>query len=241
MSETQAVITTLKQALRARNLTYADVARGLAMSEANVKRMFAAERMTLDRIEAICGLLRMELADLFQLYEEGRQRITQLTEDQERELVADTKLLLVAVCVRNHSDFEEILLHHHLSEADVIQCLAKLDRLKIIDLLPGNRIKLRIDENFSWITNGPIENFYEKAIQGEFLSRGFAPHQRQFVFGMLSESSEAIIHNRLQALSNEFIRLHRQDRELPLANRRSVGLLTAIRHWEFSILSPYKK
>ena len=239
MAETQAVITTLKQALRSHNLTYADVAEGLAMSEANVKRMFAAERMTLDRIESICRLMDMDLSDLFHLYEDSRQRIQQLTEAQEQELVADTRLLLVAVCVRNELNFEEILKYHHISETDLIQCLAKLDRLKLIDLLPNNRIRGRIDPNFNWIPNGPIQRFYEKAIEKEFLSGPFAPSRRLFQFGMLSKNSQAIIQNRLQALVKEFVQLNHRDRELPWSQRHSTGLLLAARRWEFSILSPY--
>ena len=241
MAETQNVINTLKRALRSSGTTYAKVAEGLEMSEANVKRMFAAERITLDRIEAICRLMDMSLGDLFQLYEESRHRIQQLTEDQEKELVADTKLLLVAVCVRNELDYQEILQNHHISETDLIQCLAKLDRLKVIDLLPNNRIKLRIDPNFSWIPHGPIERFYEKAIQKEFIEGRFEHQNRVFLFGLLSEQSKAIIQERLQDLSREFIQLHRQDRKLPWDKRSTVGMLMAVRDWEFSILAPYVK
>ena len=46
MAQVPAVIATLKQALKEARLTYADVARGLGMSEANVKRMFASERFS---------------------------------------------------------------------------------------------------------------------------------------------------------------------------------------------------
>ena len=42
MSQTAAVVEALKRALKARKLTYAQVARTLKLSEASVKRMFAA-------------------------------------------------------------------------------------------------------------------------------------------------------------------------------------------------------
>jgi DNA-binding Xre family transcriptional regulator len=240
---TKQFIGTLKQALKAGQLTYADVARGLDMSEGNVKRMFAVERITLDRVEAICRLMDMELSDLFQLYEESRQRLSQLTEEQENELVADTRLLFTAICVRNHLGFDEILQHYNMAETDLIQSLAKLDRITIIDLLPGNRIKLRIAENFRWIPNGPIESHYEKAVQNEFLGSGFESpdNLRLFLTGLLSESSQAIISHRLQSLSSEFNELHRQDRELPLEQRMSVGILIAMREWQFQAFKAYIK
>ena len=241
MAQIEAVITTLKQALKANRLTYADVARALDMSEANVKRMFASKRFSLDRLEEICGLIQMELTDLFRLYEESRQRITQLTPGQEKELVADIKLLMVAVCVRNHLNFEEIIGNYQITEPECIRYLIKLDRLKIIDLLPGNKIKLRIDENFHWLANGPIQRFYEKEVQGQFLKTGFNQdgHMRAFLTGLLSERSQEIIVKKLRVLSKEFTELHRQDSDLPLAKRRNIGLLLATREWEFEAFKPF--
>ena len=243
MAQSTAVIETLKQALKSRRMTYADIARRLEMSEANVKRQFASGRFTLERLEAICRLIDLELSDLFQLHEASRQRISQLSEEQEQELMADTLLFLVAVCVRNHLGFEAILEHYHIEEPDLIRKLAKLDRLKIIDLLPGNRIKLRVAENFHWIPNGPIERYFEKAIQKEFLKSGFddSGNPRLFLSGLLSDRSVATIQQRLRTLSEEFTQLHRQDRELPLGHRRSIGLLVAMREWEFSVFRPYIK
>ncbi len=241
MSETRGLIQALKQALRQHPMTYAEVATGLGMSEANVKRLFASERITLDRVEAICRLIDMGLSDLFALYSAGREQIQQLSEEQEQELVADARLLLVAVCVRNELNFVEILQYHHLSETELIRCLAKLDRLKVIDLLPGNRIRLRIDRNFRWIENGPIEQFYRKTIQHEFINGRFEADGRRFCFGMLGRNSQALLKKRLEALAYDFIQLHLADRALPWDQRNSVGLLMALREWEFSILSPYVK
>ena len=243
MAETQNVINALKQALRERRVTYAQVASGLGMSEGNVKRMFASERLTLDRIEAICRLLDLELSDLFQMYEDSRQRISQLSIEQEKELMADTRLLFSAVCVRNHLGFDEIVNNYNISDIELTQDLAKLDRLKIIDLLPNNRIKLRIAENFRWIPSGPIESYYEKVIQREFLKDGFddGENPRLFLAGLLSSASQEIMTHRLRALSNEFNQLHRQDSELALDKRKNIAILVAMREWEFSALKGYSK
>lgn len=243
MAQAAAVIATLKQALKAARLTYADVARGLDMSEANVKRMLASGRISLDRLEAICELIQMDLTELFQLVDASRQRITGLLEEQERELVADVKLLLVAVSVRNHLSYEEIIRHYRITETECIHCLAKLDRLHIIDLLPRNRIKLRVDENFSWLPNGPIERFFEREVQNQFLKSGFnsAGSLRVFIPGLLSERSHEAFSRKLLALGKEFTELHRQDSDLPLDKRRSIGLLLAVREWEFAAFRPFSR
>ena len=243
MGQTAALIDTLKQALKNHRLTYAGVARRLEMSEANVKRMFAARRFTLDRMEAICGLMQMELSDLFQLYEESRQRITRLTLEQEQELVQDRELLLVAVSVRNRLTFADIISIYRIPETDCIRCLAKLDRLKIIDLLPENRIKLRIDDDFRWIPNGPIERFFERQVQSQFLKSGFngESERRLFLFGLLGDSSTQTMIDKMQSLAKEFAELHRQDARLPLQGRRNVGFMLALRPWELEVFQPWRR
>ena len=243
MAQTEALIETLKQALKQHRLTYADVAYKLEMSEANIKRMFATKRFSLDRLEDICNLMQLELSDLFQLYEESRQRITQLTLEQEKELMSDASLLLVAVSVRNRLSFADIIHNYDIETTECIRHLAKLDKLKIIDLLPNNRIKLRIDENFRWLSNGPIEKFFEKQVQAQFLKSGFKGEleQRLFLFGLLGDSSTQILHNKLKSLAQEFAELHRQDSNLPLDKRHNIGFMMALRPWDLDVFFPLHK
>ena len=241
MAQITALIDTLKQTLKIHQLTYADVARELGMSEANVKRMFSSRRFTLDRLEEVCQLMQLELSDLFQMYDESRQRITELTLMQEEALVRDAKLLFVAVCVRNRLGFDEIVNHYNITSSECIRALAKLDKLKIIDLLPNNRIKLRIDEGFCWIPNGPIKHFFERQVQGQFLRSKFDGELEKnlFLFGLLSEASTQIAINKLQILAREFHDLHRQDACMPLGKRHSIGFMLALRPWEMEVFQPF--
>lgn len=240
MAQTAALIDTLKQALKSHRLTYAQIAKKLGMSEANIKRMFASKRFSLDRLEEICQMMQMELSDLFQLYEGSRQHIMQLTLEQEQELVKDATLLLVAVSVRNRLGFDDIIHNYQISETDCICCLAKLDKLKIIDLLPNNRIKLRIDDDFRWLPNGPIDRFFEQQIKNQFLKSHFNAdlEQRLFLFGLLGDTSIRIMKKKMQALASEFTDLHRQDAGLSLESRHSTGFMLALRPWELEILKP---
>ena len=243
MAQTQALIEILKQSLKTNRLTYADIASRLDMSEANVKRMFAKRRFSLERLEEVCQLMQMEMSDLFVLYEASRQRIDHLTEKQEQELVGDEKLLLVAVSVRNQLSFEDIVEHYEITATECIQYLAKLDRLKIIDLLPNNRIKLRIDEHFSWLPGGPIERFFEREIQRQFLKSRFKGdlEQRLFHFGLLGDTSSQIMIEKMKSLAHEFTELHKQDLNLPLHKRHNQGLMLAMRPWQLEVFDPLIK
>ena len=243
MSQSSALIDTLKQALKNQHLTYAAVAQGLDMSEANVKRMFASKRFTLERLEQVCQLLQMELSDLFALHEQSVQTITHFTLEQEQELVEDTRFLMIAVAVRNRFSFEELLEEYAISETECIHYLAKLDRLKLIDLLPNNRIKLRISDDFRWLPNGPIEKFIENQVLKDFLKSRFNAEleKRKYLFAMLSETSVQVLLSKIRHLEKEFNELLRQESKLPLKKRQAVGFFLAMRPWEAPVFKPYLK
>jgi transcriptional regulator with XRE-family HTH domain len=145
-----ALVEALKRTLKAKGLTYADVAGAIALSEASVKRMFARGDFTLQRLEEICRFARIDLAELAASAGEDAHGITQLSVEQEQEIVSDPKLLLVAWCAINNWTFEQIVATYALTDAECIGCLTKLDRIRIIELLPGNRIRPLLSRTFAW-------------------------------------------------------------------------------------------
>jgi DNA-binding Xre family transcriptional regulator len=84
MAQTHALVGALKQVLKSRSVTYAEIARRLGMSEASIKRVFARETFTLERLDRMCGALGIEITDLAKIVEHEAERVTQLTLEQER-------------------------------------------------------------------------------------------------------------------------------------------------------------
>ena len=234
MSQSPVLIEALKRALKQRGITYARVAAHLALSEASVKRMFASRHFTLERLDAVCALMHLEISDLFQLLEAERQRITHLSEEQEKELVADPRLFLVAVCARNRLGFTDILARYDLEETELIRLLARLDRIRFLELLPGNRIRLTVAADFRWLPDGPVERYYARQVQEEFFRSRFQDDQQQrlFLTGMLSRRSRDILQRKLDSLARDFAELHREDCALPVQERLNTGLALALRPWE---------
>jgi transcriptional regulator with XRE-family HTH domain len=148
MAEIDQLLATLKRRLKAQGMTYRDLAQALGLSEPSVKRLFASRRLTVDRLVDIANLLGFTLAELAQEAALSESRLHTLNESQERELVADEKLLLVAVCVLNQWTVADIGKTYRLSEAQCVERLIKLDRLRLIHLLPGNRIRLNVARDF---------------------------------------------------------------------------------------------
>ncbi|MEJ2621218.1 MAG: helix-turn-helix transcriptional regulator [Candidatus Thiodiazotropha sp.] len=243
MSQVVELLQTLKHELRAKGITYREVAERLELSENSVKRLFAERSFSVSRLEQVCDLVDLELSDLMQIMVEGRERITMLTEDQEREMVGNSKLLLVAICIFNHWQYEQILAEYRFTETELTQLLAMLDRLKIIELLPLNRFKLVVDKNFTWRTNGPIQLFFQTYAQPEFLNAKFQQADEALIFtnGSLSENSRLSMLRHLKRLSVEFNRLHQEDGALPLSQRQGTSLMLALRPWDFSVFNKLRR
>jgi transcriptional regulator with XRE-family HTH domain len=243
MSQTQTLIIVLKKALKAHSLTYRDVAEGLGLSEASVKRTFAEQSFTLNRLEQICLLMDWEITDLVDAMETEKSQISELAVEQEQELVSDIKLLLVAFLVVNGWTAEEIEQHYAFSEHDMIAYLVKLDRLKLIDLLPGNRIKLQISHNFSWLKNGPIQQLFSRQMEKEFFTSGFdkSNEAHMVLSGMLSPHSSAYILKKMQHLTAEFNELNQQDKRLPLDQRFASIMIMALRPWRPTVFEQFRR
>ena len=243
MAQTTAIIQSLKMALKANGLTYRQVASRLELSEASVKRLFAEQNFSLQRLEQICQLVGMEISDLIKQMEAQQQQLSELTEEQEQELVLDIKLLLVAYVVINGLKFEDIVELYDLSETETIQYLAKLDRIKLIDLLPNNRIRLRISAKFAWRRNGPIQKFFTEHLQEDFLKSRFDNREETFQFpsGMLSRASCTQLNRRITQLIQDFHSLNEQDRSLPLKDRFGYSLFIAFRRWRPDVFDQLRR
>jgi transcriptional regulator with XRE-family HTH domain len=234
MEESRRLLSAVKRELKARGLTYRDVARRLGLSESSVKRLLSTGRLTLARLAELARLLDMTLAELFQAAEQSQTRIARLTRAQEAELVRDPKLLLVAVCTLNHWTPAEIVAAYRLSEAECTQCLVRLDRLGLIALMPGNRVRPNVARDFEWLPDGPLRHFFRSQGRDDFLRSDFTgPGETTgFVHGMLTPAATAQLQGQLNRLRESFAELHRQSLAVPLAERRGMALLLAMRSWE---------
>lgn len=243
MAQTSELIKTLKQALKAHGKTYAAVARELGLTEASIKRLFWQKNFSLERLDQICHMLDMEISDLVQLMTEQQHTLQQLTVEQEQEITDDLTLLVVAICALNKWTMAEIVSFYDISEGECFRKLARLDRLKLIDVLPNNRIKVRVAPNFTWRENGPIQSFFQEKLGQEFLSGRFGREDECLIVlnGMLSPQSNAEFQRKLKRLAWEFDLLNSDDSSLPLQQRGGVTVVMALRGWQHGLFHPLRE
>lgn len=243
MLQSDVLVATLKKALKNQGVTYRVVARKLKLSEATVKRLFAENKFTLRRLEQVCDLIDLEIMDLVNIMESERKRVDQLSDEQEQMLVSDPKFLLVGFLVVNRWNVDDISKHYQFEEPELVRYLVRLDRLRLIELLPGNRVRMRISANFSWRPNGPIQRFFSKHLQEEFLANRFDQpgSNLQFLAGMLSRKSIETILRKMKLLAKDFDQCNQQDSSLCLEHRHGYSLMLAMRPWQPDVFEQFKR
>ncbi len=243
MSTTVDLVTALKKELKSAQMSYADLAKALGMAESSVKRMLAKGDMSLSRIDEICRAMRMDFADLARLVVDAQPMLAQLTQEQERAVVADKKLLLVAICVLSQWTLEQIVESYRLSMADGIKYMAQLDRIGIIELRPLNRYRLKLAKAFRWRAHGPVMNYFRDHAVLDYFSGGFdaAGEGLLLVHGSVSRSLAPSFVERMQRVAQDFAQQHLADQKLPEKDREGYTLLLAMRSWEFAAFAGLRR
>jgi DNA-binding Xre family transcriptional regulator len=235
MTTSSRIIDTLKRQLKVRGITYLVLAERLNLSESAVKHMFSSGNFSLRRLDDVCAVLEIDIGDLVNISESFEQKIEQLSEDNEREIVTDIRLLLVAYCLINYWSFDEIIERYDISPEAGLKYLRKLDRMKVIELQPGDRVRLLIANNFSWRKNGAIEKFFRSRVQSEFFSHHFQDDDsiRIVKNGMLTRKSQLQLIEKLKSMGELFDDTTWDERKLSATERSGTTMVLAIRHWFF--------
>lgn len=243
MSTTADLVAALKKELKTAQMTYADLAQQLGMAESSVKRMLARGDMPLSRIDAICRALALDFADLARHVADNQPLLRELTPEQERAVVADKKLLLMAICVLSQWTLEQVTTAYRLTEAEGIQYLAQLDRIGIIELRPFNRYRLKLAKTFRWRPHGAVMNYFREHALLDYFAGGFdGPGEGVLlVHGAISRSLAPAFMERMQRVAHDFAQQHLADQKLPESEREGYTLLLALRSWEFEAFAGMRR
>jgi transcriptional regulator with XRE-family HTH domain len=210
MSSTRDLVTALKAELRRAGLTYAQLARELGLAESSVKRILAKGDMPLGRIDEILAVLKLDFTELARQVVDRRPPRLMLEPEQERALVADPRLLTVALCTLSQWTFEQIVHHYRMEPAQVVAALTALDRLEVLELRPNNRYRLKIDKTLRWQPDGPLMRYFRERAMADYFSGGFDGEGEllTLVHGQISPAQARWFSERLQRLAQDFAQQH---------------------------------
>jgi len=235
---TRAIVETLKKVLKARGMTYADLALALRVSTPTIKRLFSQRTFTLERLEEILKVLELDFHELARMSHGRRSGPAELSVEQESALAKDARLFSVFWLLCNEWRFDEIVSEFRLGAAQITSYFARLERLRLIDWRPGNRARLRVPKHYVWRTGGPLRKAYGLRVVTEFMRARFdAPHDAfHFEAQELSAESAIVVKRRLDRVAAEINELVEIDAATPAKKRVTLGVLLACRPWSISIV-----
>jgi transcriptional regulator with XRE-family HTH domain len=240
---TDQLLDALKRVLKSRRVTYSELARRIGLSEASVKRLFSQQTFTLSRLQQVLEALEMDFFELARLARGVGDAPQEMSEAQEQALASEPHLMGVFYLLFNDWQPTQILARYELSAAELTRLLAKLDRLQLIDLLPGNRAKLRVSRHLRLKPSGAIRAKHGQRTMSEFLAVEFDRHGGHFRFEFrdISPASFAVMQRKIDRLAAEFNELAELDSTLPPERRESIGLALGMRPWRIGQVTGLKE
>lgn len=232
MRSRQFIFENLRTHIKARNLTLEQIAREIGISVVTIKRSFKQQDCSIERLEQICEVLQLDLRDLVRSSPRPRKFIQQLSYEQEEIFAKNRKLLLVAVCAMSLWTFADMIEHLRIPRNETEKLLHELDKMGFLDLLPGNRYRLRVAREFAWITDGPIMRMV-KSMAGDYFNHTFDGQGEilKIVNVRMSRQSAEKLGARLALIAQEYADQVAIDSHLPLNERPPLSICIAARRW----------
>ena len=130
--------------------------------------------------------------------------------------------------------------HYRFADRELLRYFIKLDRLKVIELQPGNKVRLLVSRRFSWRAGGPVQKYIHQKLLREFFAGHFAGPNEEFFFhgGAISEETLAQVKRVLRNASRECVEIVEGDRGVrgrlatapPSSSRSGLGNTAVLRN-----------
>jgi transcriptional regulator with XRE-family HTH domain len=151
----------LKRRLRTLGISYAELAQGVGLSESGLKKILNARDASFGRLSKICRYAGLSLGELLK---EGEGEVLELSysDAQEQALLAKPELFRFYWClVYERAPLQELREDFGINES--FRLLRELDRLQLLKLLPGDRVRLPPVRPVRWVGKGPlVRELYKK-------------------------------------------------------------------------------
>lgn len=236
--QSEALVANLRRALRQQGWTARRIAAELGVGEATAKRWIAGRGLSLDGLSRLAGLAGLTLADLARGAEQrGADLAQELTLAQERALSSDALLAFLFMTLLGGSSPHELADDFAIPPTLLERSLERLERLALIDVLPGGRVRSRVDRAIVW-RKSPMRALFEARMKPQFMAMDFAAEDAVFASDVvkLSARGAAELAELIEGHRRAVQALADRDREASLLPRRWYGMLSAMRALDTSPL-----
>ncbi len=239
--QTARLVDALKWLFRSRGLRYADIASALGLSHTTLKRRLAGSGLTIPFVEALADLVDLTLPELFELANADIDtRIRRLTLEQENALHADVRLGFIFSRLQLGWSSQEIQNECRIPEVRLITYLVQLEKLGLIDLFPGNRVRLKTAREIDWRKHGPMWHSVDRYLK-DILTMTDSDDMdlsRRIAVVRLSPSSISQIDQLFHYVQTEIRSLAQNDRRIPTDEKTWYALLLGARPFKMDLGAP---
>jgi transcriptional regulator with XRE-family HTH domain len=229
-SDIPRILAALKSALRAKNLTYKDVAARLGVHEATVKRNLNGRGLSLAFLERVCGLADLRISELLEKSEDREDdRERHISIRQESGLASNLLSTFFLLLLQRKWTPEEIREEFRLSEAQLVNHLIRLDRLGVIKLLPNNRVRVLIGRHPGWKSGGPIRQTFNRWLGQQFANMDYPRGMFEVETVKIAPSSLVLVQSLMKDFSEAIIRIGERDHHLRGERHDWYSILVAAR------------
>ncbi|MCG3169354.1 MAG: hypothetical protein CALGDGBN_00872 [Pseudomonadales bacterium] len=152
-----ALLRILKAQLRAAGLRQQDVADRLGVGVSTVKRWLGGGGLDASRLEDLCELAGLSLAELVELATtEQPGKLVHFTPHQEEMLARDQRLFILFFALLNGRTRAQCTLELRVAGSELDRLLETLAHLGLIRLLPGGQMRVLAERWIAWRPTGPL-------------------------------------------------------------------------------------
>lgn len=200
----------IKQRMKLQKMTYARLSFLMKVPESTLKKWFLAQDGSLNNLSRICSLLGADLYEILLAAKSQEVRTFAMSASQQEHFLKDeTAFEIYWLLVYERLSVSEIEQKLNLSSQEVLKRLLKLDRLKLIQLNPDEKILNPKLQPVRWSPEGPfMKKIYRKWINA-IVDQGLLQNendQLKLQFFQLSKSSMQELQKDLLVLEEKYAR-----------------------------------
>ncbi|MCO5396998.1 helix-turn-helix domain-containing protein [Ralstonia soli] len=218
--------------LKDRNLRYRDLAEQLNVSETTIKRHLTGHGLSVAMLESLCAMAGIRLIDLAELAARRSESKAQAISVEQEQGLADAPFTaFIFMLLRYDWTPQAVQQEFGLDEPGLILHLRRLEKLRLLDLFPGNRVRLLTVRHPQWIPGGPLRRAVDDVMRRHFATMDF--HDPQSVWQLetvkLSRGSIDELRSLIASLSQRMQELAANDRTLPAGETAWYSMLCTAR------------
>jgi transcriptional regulator with XRE-family HTH domain len=234
-SQHDVMMEVLRELFRQHGLRFSDVATRLRVTERTVTRWFSANSLETSVLQQMCELVGI---DFFALCEIASKRVedrpSRHTVQQEQELANSPLLAYLFAQICKGWTAKELGSDINIPEPVLVEHLIQLDKIGLIDLLPGNEIRLRTAREMVLIPNGPYARNVNRWLSEFFRNPDVNEEDSVWVcdFMKLTSGSRQRLERKFRVLIREACELSDADRRENATSRQWFSVVLVVRPQE---------